>query len=247
MIRFAGRTHPGLVRENNEDNWMGDATSGLFIVSDGLGGHFAGELASQAVVRILPEMILARGPQLACLEAPRAARQLKEVVFECSNWLRKQGKNQPGLDGFGATVALALIREGRCLIAHLGDSRVFLWRAGQLQPLTTDHSMLQLLLDNGEITLEEARSHPARNIVTRCVGMEGNPIPDVKYLSMVESDRLVLCTDGLTDSISNSQLSATFQLTLSPLQTCDHLIAAGLEAGGKDNLTAVVVDYDDID
>jgi protein phosphatase len=239
-VAAAGRTDRGRVRTQNEDRWHADPLLGLFLVADGMGGRFAGALAAQKVVDRLPALVQA---SLAGVEVPsaRATERLSEVLTELSEQVRQESEGQPGLEGMGATVVLALVRQAWSLIAHLGDSRAYLLRAGCLEQLTKDHTIVQLLLEIGEISQEEAPHHPARSQVTRYVGMPGEVLPDVQTVELCPGDRLLLCSDGLTGMVDDAAILAILQKKRVPATLCRHLVLAANAAGGIDNITAVVV------
>jgi protein phosphatase len=142
----------------------------------------------------------------------------------------------------GATLALLVLRERTGFVAHMGDSRVYLFRNGRLQQLTTDHSLVSLLQSTGEITAEEARTHPARNRITRHVGMERALYPDVQSLELCDGDRLLLCTDGLNGMIDDDRIAEILNSGEDPEQACASLVDAANAAGGRDNVTALIVD-----
>ncbi len=142
----------------------------------------------------------------------------------------------------GATVALAWLRETGAHLAHLGDSRIYLFREAQLQQLTEDHSVIALLLRSGEITPEEAQTHPARGQLSRYVGMDGEVYPDVQTVQLQAGDRLLLCSDGLTNMIPNTQIAQLLQVNAEVLAACQALVHAANTAGGTDNITVLVVD-----
>ena len=241
-VKHAGLSDRGRVRESNEDNWAADPKQGLYIVSDGLGGQFAGALASKVVVESLPELIRERLADTEDLAEPHVAEQLRAILCHLSEQVYEQTHGEPGLEGMGATVVLALIRNSKALVAHMGDSRAYRLRSGQLEQLTKDHSLVQLLIDTGDISPEEAATHPARGQVTRSVGMEGEPLPEVQVTGVVPGDRLLLCTDGLTGMLPDGGIAAILKRRKGPRTTCKHLVQAALDAGGKDNITVVVVD-----
>jgi PPM family protein phosphatase len=237
-------TDVGRVREHNEDGLAVDSERGLFIVSDGMGGAQAGELASKAVVTVLPKLIR---KQLKAAEIPVDAvieRILRDAIVELGTQLYEQGSKEPGLKGMGATAVVVLIREGRAHIAHMGDSRVYLYREGALTQLTDDHSIVGILLRDGEITPEEARDHPARSQLSRYVGMPDEIHPDVQTIELLPGDRLLLCSDGLTGMIPDESIASILQSHPAPQPACDALIVAANEAGGKDNITAVLLHMD---
>lgn len=241
-IQHAGQTDRGLVRKDNEDNWTADAEFGLYIVSDGLGGHFAGALASQIVVEALPVLLRQRLRGIDDLADPRAKERVNEALCELSTKVHDETHGQPGLEGMGATVVLALARGSKALIAHMGDSRAYLLRDGQLRQLTKDHSIVQLLIDSGDITPEEALEHPARCEVTRSVGMEGDPLPAAALWELKPEDRLMLCSDGLTGMVNHEVIQSILEDEQDPASTCRRLVDAANAAGGKDNVTVLVVD-----
>ena len=143
----------------------------------------------------------------------------------------------------GATVVMALVQDDRAFIAHMGDSRAYLLRRGKLRPLTDDHSIVGILLRTGEIRPEEAEHHPARGQLSRYVGMEDEVYPDVRTVRLASGDRLLLCTDGLTGMVPDDTIMGLLAVSEEPQVACDHLVEAANAAGGKDNITAVIVDW----
>jgi protein phosphatase len=240
-ITYAGLTHQGRVRTQNEDRWTADPAQGLFIVSDGMGGQPAGALASRIVVETLPALLRTQMQGIDDLTTPEATQRLLSAIALLSEQVRCGSQGQPGLDGMGATVVLALLRGTQVLIAHMGDSRAYLVCHGCLEQLTTDHSLVQLLLDCGEITSNDAASHPAQGQLTRYIGMPGEPLPEARLLALCPGDRLLLCSDGLTGMVRDAELLALLQKRLAPRIVCQRLIAAANAAGGTDNITALVV------
>ena len=240
-VTFAGLTDVGRVREQNEDNWTADADQGLFIVSDGIGGHFAGALASRVVVETLPGLLRDRLARIKTLGGSKAKACVKAALCELSNRLYQQAHDEPGLDGMGATVVLALVRGSQALIAHMGDSRAYLYRDDLFEQLTRDHSIVQLLVDNDEICPEDAATHPAHGQITRYVGMEGESLPDVRLVKLRSGDRLLLCTDGLTGMLSDERILKLLIENAEPGSACRQLIDAGNEAGGRDNISVIVI------
>lgn len=240
-IKYAGLSDRGLVREENQDSWCATAELGLFIVSDGMGGHLGGALASKIVVEALPELIRKRMRGFKNLFDSEAKKQLEGALVELSIQVREQTINEPGLKGMGSTVVLIMIKGSRALVAHMGDSRAYLLRRGRLKQLTKDHSVVQLLIDAGEIKPSEAATHPARNQITRCVGMEGDPLPNVTRLELEPRDRLLLCTDGLTSMLSDEEIGKVLQRRITPKSACRQLVDAANERGGNDNITALIV------
>jgi PPM family protein phosphatase len=241
-LTFYGLTDTGKVRAHNEDRWLGDPGLGLFVVADGMGGQAAGALAAGIVVETLPRLLRQRIEASTVLTNPESCELLREILADLSGHLRRDSQERLGLRGMGATVVVAVIRHRQALVGHLGDSRAYLLRNEQLERLTHDHSVTQLLLDHGEITDAESLDHPARGQLTRFVGMEGEALPDVRFLELQPEDRLLLCTDGLSGMLSDEDLRAQLIQRSTPEEVCRNLVSAANEAEGKDNITAVVVD-----
>lgn len=241
-IRFAGLTDPGVVRSENQDAWTADPEQGLFIVSDGMAGVLEGGLAAQIVVKTLPPILKQRMKGIEDLAAAEAEERLLGALSELSDHVRQETQGQLGLEGTGATVILLILRGLQALIGQMGDSRVYLLRDGQFKRLTKDHSIVQLLIDSGDITPEGALTHPARGQLTRYVGMDGEPLPETRLLELRQGDRLLLCSDGLTGMLSDEELATICSAEAEPEDTCKRLIDAGNEAGGEDNMTALIVD-----
>ena len=233
----------GRVRKENQDTFIGLPEIGLFLVSDGMGGMQGGKLASEIVVTVFPKMVKAR---LKRLKAPRSRAiryWLKYDILKLSRQLRSKSVEDPGLKGMGATLVLALFHGERVHIAHMGDSRAYLLRENKLAQLTNDHSVVGILLRKGEITAEEGKEHPAKGNLTRYLGMEGEVYPDVRTLPLKKNDRFLLCTDGLTGMISDADIESILKDNLDPQEACQSLVNAANNAGGKDNITVVVVDW----
>ncbi|RLC21333.1 MAG: hypothetical protein DRH56_09625 [Deltaproteobacteria bacterium] len=242
-LRFvhAGLSDPGRVRKENQDGWTARVRDGLFIVSDGMGGAFRGGLASRIVVETLPALVAERLGNVRDLSGTAAREGLGTAISELSAHLRRETDGEPGLSGMGATVVAAVIRGRRALVGHLGDSRAYLLREGRLARLTEDHSLVRLLLSQGEITPEEAARHPARGRLTRCVGMPGAAMPGIRCPDLRPADRLLLCTDGLTSMVPDDRISALMAPPLSPAGACGRLVSAANLAGGKDNITVLII------
>lgn len=239
-LLYAGLSEVGRVRERNEDAWMADPAAGLFIVSDGMGGHLAGNVASKAVVQTLPAML---AQTLSGAESmTEAMARVNDALIQLSKDLHAHAQRWPGLAGMGATVVLALFRGREAVIAHMGDSRAYRLRDSELEQLTKDHTILQLLIDEGEITAQEAKAHPSRGQLTRAVGLPGEPLPESQTIDVRAGDCLLLCTDGLTEMLSKDEIRAIVADDLDPRAACAYLIESTIAAGGRDNITALVVE-----
>jgi protein phosphatase len=237
----AGLTYTGRVRAENQDRWFADADQGLYLVADGIGGGFGGGLAAQIIVNTLPSLLRNRMQGVMDLASPAAADKLLRSLCELSNRLRSESRGQPGLNGMGSTVVLALVDDGHALVAHLGDSRAYLWRDKTLERLTTDHTILQLLINSGDILPKGAVTHPERGRLTRYVGMESEPLPEARFVELQPGDALLLCSDGLNGMITDDEMASLIDAGGVPPVICQRLIDAANDAGGKDNITAVLI------
>lgn len=232
-LAWGSRSDVGLVRGHNEDSFLVQAP--LFAVCDGMGGHAAGEVASSIAVSTIAE------------KAPAGADDvLLGVAVEAANTAVMLGAEQGmGKPGMGCTASCCLIEEGKMAIAHVGDSRIYLLRHGSLVRVTHDHSYVEELVDSGQITADEARTHPSRSIITRALGSDPDMYADHFSLEVSNGDRVILCSDGLSSMIADSEIEALAVSSATPQQAADNLVAAALTAGGLDNVTVVVVDVVD--
>src|SRR5215472_5908828 len=225
-ITAAGCTDRGRVRSENQDRYLADPAQGLYLVTDGMGGAFAGTLAAQVVVTCLPARLAAALPAETDLTSQAVNAAVRAALVSLSEQVRQVSREQFGRAGMGATVVVAVIRKAQALIAHLGDSRAYLLHAGQLSCLTRDHSLVQLLLETGDITAEEAAQHPGRGQLTRFVGMSREVLPETRSVPFVPGDRLLLCSDGLWKPLTEEALRTALQADESPERLCWQLVAA---------------------
>ncbi len=242
-FRWGAETHAGKVREENQDSFFADPEPAMFLVSDGMGGHRGGALASGIVAEDLPVMIENALDRLRA-GTPRAIRALLErAIAEQSRQLQLEGNSESGYKDMGATIVLALLRNGRCFIANVGDSRAYRLRAGRLVQLTRDHSVVSELIEKGRIEPQEAPDHAASGQLTRYVGMEKKARSHVRSFGLKKDDRILLCTDGLTDMVNDEAIAAILKSGADPQTACKALIAAANDAGGHDNVTALIIDW----
>ena len=240
-LRWAGLSDRGRVRARNEDRWSVDVDLGLFIVSDGMGGRPAGEVASELVVATLPTLVATHFGPAPDLVAQDAPQRLCLALTEFSADLRDGSRDTPRLAGMGATAVVALVSHATALIAHVGDSRAYLWREHSLHRLTRDHSLAQALVDAGAITDQQAADHPARGQLTRYIGMVGEALPDARRVTLRPDDRLLLCSDGLTAMLDDARIQAVLHGCPDPHHACRALVGAANDAGGTDNITVLVL------
>jgi serine/threonine protein phosphatase PrpC len=221
-------TDIGRVRERNEDSFL--ANPPLFAVADGMGGHRGGAVASELALERVDEL---NGTGKASLgDMVRAANR---AVFERSMTDR-------AVTGMGTTLTAVTVDDDGVHLAHVGDSRAYLLRAGALRQLTDDHTLVNRMVQAGEITRDEADVHPHRNVVTRALGTEPDVDVDERDIPVIEGDRVVLCSDGLTGMVNEPQIQAILEATPNPQEAADRLIKAANRAGGVDNITVVVLD-----
>lgn len=233
----------GRQRSGNEDAWHADPEHGLFLVADGMGGQSSGEVASRAVAEEFPKALLAALAALPKADGPAAQEAVKSSLASFSAGLRERGRQDPRLRGMGSTVVLALFHGAGAFIAHLGDSRAYLLDKSGLQLLTRDHNLLSVLLDLKKISPDEAAGHPGRHRLTRHVGMETAAVADIRALRCKASGRLLLCSDGLFGMVPDGRIEDILRENPAPQAACRALVDAANEAGGEDNITALVVDW----
>ena len=229
-ISFGSRTDIGYVRDHNEDSLI--IIPPLFAVADGMGGHEAGEIASEITVNTLAEL------------APSHldAEGLTAAVAAANYNVMKAPRQGIGRDGMGTTLTAAMLEGERLLIAQVGDSRAYLLHKGHLQQITRDHSLMADLIEAGQITPEEARVHPNRSVITRAIGSDIHMRPDIYELNVDAGDRILLCSDGLSSMISNNAIESIMRRQSDAQHCADELVTAALENGGADNVTVVVAD-----
>ncbi len=240
-----GKTDKGLSRKNNEDNMCLDPGIGLFAVADGVGGAASGEVASRVAMEVLRDHIRRTAPRNKDLQenAGRTGglsritagiRLANKAVWDAS-------KSDSALRGMGTTVAAVMIEDSWMGVAHAGDSRVYLIRAGVMTQLTEDHSLVAEQVRAGLITKEDAEVSAMRNVITRALGQEGELDIDTSEIALMEGDRIVLCTDGLTTMVSEKSIMSTVLSHDSPGEGCNALVDLANKGGGRDNITVVLI------
>lgn len=242
-----GITDTGKVRTNNEDAMLLEEGQGLFVVADGMGGHNCGEVASSMAIGILRDTVCRPEQKVAIVGGvdhrlsiqanimASAIRLANRVIFEAA-------ASDPKWQGMGTTVASVLISEDKAVIAHVGDSRVYLLRNGEMSQLTEDHSLVAEQLRKGAITAEEAALSIHKNIITRALGHEPEVLVDISELEVRDGDFLLLCSDGLSGMLSDQEIAALIQAHSHPEPACRDLVSQANAAGGRDNITAIVVE-----
>lgn len=229
---YGSRTEIGNVREHNEDSLT--VLPPLFAVADGMGGHEAGEVASEITINTLNDL----APQSADAET------LARAVVAANLNVIKAPSQGVGREGMGTTLTAAILEKERLVIAQVGDSRAYLLHNGSLQQLTRDHSLMADMIEAGQLTEAEARVHPNRSVITRAIGSDPHMQPDLYELNVETGDRLLLCSDGICGMIEDHEIASIMRQAPSAQSCADQLVEAALAAGGFDNATAVVVDVE---
>jgi len=231
----AAVSHVGRIRSNNQDS--GYAGRRLFLVADGMGGHAGGDVASAIATTRIAEA------DADYPSAPDAAAALEGAMVAANRQLAETVADHSELTGMGTTVSALLVQGDRVVIAHIGDSRIYLLRSDELSQITTDHTFVQRLVDAGRITAEEAMVHPRRSVLMRVLGdVESSPEVDSMVLDARPGDRWMLCSDGLSGVVSFDELQEILAADAGAKQVADRLVKASLDGGAPDNVTVVVVD-----
>ncbi len=232
-FRFGQATDVGNVRQVNQDRYFGDGS--VFAVADGMGGHSGGEVASGLAVDALSDR-----------EQITALGDLVTLVHRANDRIVESARDDPSLRGMGTTISILAALddsedEKRLGIANVGDSRIYRLGEGEVFQLTEDHSLVEALVRDGRLTPEEAGSHPQRNILTRALGIDAKVLVDAWELRAVSGDRYLICSDGLFNELTDDQIFEAVGDSDDPQTTAELLIERACEAGGRDNVTAVVV------
>ena len=236
-IVAAGATDVGQVRSSNEDAYLlGDS---VFAVADGMGGHVAGEVASAAALEPIQDL-----DGRVFSDAAEAVAALRDAVTAANTRVTELAETEPSYRGMGTTLTAALVEGRRLHVAHVGDSRAYLLRDGHFSQLTDDHTLVQHLVDEGQITREEAEQHPQRSIVTRAIGVSEDIEVDSMSLDLQPADQLLLCSDGLTGVLPDDAIAEEMLNGSNESAVVDRLIDRANEAGGPDNITVLLLHYD---
>jgi protein phosphatase len=242
----AGLTDPGKIRKNNEDSYWVDAELGLLLVADGMGGHAAGEVASQMAVDVIRDQV-AQGLQTGRIpsvgERPlhlsqkgqlltAALHMANEVVYSAS-------QERPEKKGMGTTIVAVLVDNNKFVVAHVGDSRLYLFRNNSLRQLTRDHSLVAEQVAKGLLTPEQAEASEMKNVLTRALGIKPELDLDVEEHPLQPEDTILLCTDGLCRMAEDRVIEEELKRLSDPNDICHNLVALAVERGGKDNVTVV--------
>ena len=238
-LLHAARTDVGMIRSGNEDNFTVDAsaTRGIFIVADGMGGHAAGEVASEMAVRIVQREL----SPVRDLDSEDVVQMVATALKRANRAIHDRTLTETDKQGMGTTVSALLLAGTRYLIGQVGDSRVYLFRDGSLTQLTKDHSYVQEQVDAGFLTPEQARYHPYSNVITRCVGAGQDVEPDIYRGEVRPGDLFLVASDGLTGMVEDRRLAQLLGSRAEPERKVQSLISEANGRGGLDNITAILV------
>jgi serine/threonine protein phosphatase PrpC len=237
----------GLLRKLNEDSIFcaafdlkthaGTVSAALFAVADGMGGHNAGEIASDLAIRIFHTECLAG----LLAQSPAPPRYILATAFDRANSAVLEAASDRSLQGMGTTLTSAIVIGQDLYIVHIGDSRCYIINSRETIQVTRDHSTVQQLIDKGDITPEEARTHPRRNEITRVLGYSQEAVPDLLHVKLYAGDNILLCSDGLHGVLADDKIGETVMNTPDPNHACAELTAQANLAGGPDNISAIIV------
>lgn len=236
-LECAARTDIGLVRRRNEDSLWVDARRGWLLLADGMGGHSSGDLASALAVNyVLDSLLAAEGKN----GKPNYAKVLADSVVDANTAIRNAGKQSDAVHSMGATFVGALLGQGEMTYVYIGDSRLYLLRSGTLMQLSRDHTLVQEFVDAGQLTIEMAQNHPYRGLLTRGLGVHDEVEHESGICALRSGDRLLLCTDGLTDMVDEHEIARLLGMPARADEVAGSLIDAANSAGGRDNVSVIV-------
>ena len=231
-IAIGAKTDIGLVREGNEDAYL--VEDPLFAVADGMGGHLAGDVASSTAIDVISRR--------AHEKDLRDEESLRAVLREANAAIWKRSQGDSALRGMGTTCTLIVLTDSQARLGHVGDSRAYLLRDGELSQLTEDHTLVGRMVREGRLTDEEAQYHPQRSIITRALGVDSEVEVDTLTLDLAEGDRLLICSDGLTSMVGTDVIGGALADEPDPQKAADRLVQLAIESGGEDNVTVLVLD-----
>jgi serine/threonine protein phosphatase PrpC len=251
-VQWAASSHPGIRRLTNEDSYCTRPDLGLFVVADGMGGHVAGEIASRIVVQAIESYVAetvdsdstSTWPEAFDLALGVDGNRLKGAFHIANQRLAKEVAGSQDLRGMATTASALIVNGSSAALAHVGDSRIYRWRDGAIERMTVDHSWVEDQVRAGLLSANEARQHPWRNVVTRALSGGEDPEIDLQTLELSAKDRLLLCSDGLSSVVPDARIAALLTAHAEPAAACDALVAEANDAGGPDNVTALVVHID---
>ncbi len=231
------QSDPGLKRTVNEDCCLADDNHGYFLVADGMGGAAAGEIASSIFLEISKRLIISDRNR----DEGEAVSLVKEIFLSANSQILQHVIDVPEHEGMGCTAELFLLHKTGFVLGHIGDSRCYRFRAGELKQITKDHSLVQEQVEQGLISSEEAKKHRLRNVILRAVGVEPELAVDIIKGSVFPGDQLLLCTDGLSDMVDDKQISEVLAWRKTLIAKGEMLVDLAKTGGGKDNISIVLI------
>jgi PPM family protein phosphatase len=241
-MRAVFRTDKGKIRQHNEDSggiFQNQANQSLAIVADGMGGHRAGDVASEMAVRKLKEFWI---DTKKIGTAEQAENWLNVYIDHVNKILFDHSKKNPECEGMGTTIVAVILTDSFLTVAHIGDSRCYLLNSNGFSQITEDHSLVNELVRSGEITLEDAENHPRKNVLLRALGTEPSVSMDIRTMMFDEGDFLLLCSDGLTNKVSKEELIDTLKNERIVDEKATLLINLANDHGGEDNITLIIIE-----
>ena len=244
VLDVYGASDIGCVRSLNEDSFCiygfeEEQFPGFCVLSDGMGGHNAGEVASQKTVQFVAESLM----ETMAAERKELPKAMQCAVKDANERVFRMAVTNQGQQGMGATLVIAAVAQDEVYIANVGDSRAYAYRNGELMQITRDHSVVEEMLANGSITQEEARVHPQRNIITRAIGTDPIVEPDLFEYDYLAGDTLLLCSDGLSGMLENEEIKRILDENRTAKQTVSAFLEAAKKKGGQDNITAICIRF----
>ena len=239
----AGRTDVGIIRSGNEDSYFMLPEEGIFVVADGMGGHAAGEVASEMAVETISQGLQG----VVGRSDAEAAHMIRLAIHRANAEIFQRTVDEPEKRGMGTTATALVINRTRYMVGQVGDSRAYLLRDGRLTQLTKDHSYVQEQVDAGYLTPEQARTHPYSNVITRCVGANSDVVPDIYVGTLHTGDLFLLASDGLTGMLEDHELHGILNTNETPARLVDLMVGEANRKGGLDNITVLVVRIDSVE
>jgi protein phosphatase len=247
-LEIASYSDPGMVRSHNEDSIASDATRGLVVLADGMGGYNAGEVASgmatTVLVTELQHLLEEHSVHDADPDSGQSVAQklLREQIAKANTSIYQASLSQPQYAGMGTTLVVALFYDNKMTVAHIGDSRLYRLRGDEFKQITKDHSLLQEQIDSGMLTPEQARQSQNKNLVTRALGIDPSVEPEIHDYETQLGDIYLLCSDGLCDMVSDEDIGMALQTLGANLRLCaHHLVQRANDNGGRDNVSVILV------
>jgi len=240
-----GLSDIGLVRSNNEDVWTSMREHGFFALADGMGGHNAGEVAAKEAVRFvcssIEELFTASEKSWNIFDLSSFSKLSME---NANSWIHHLGKKKKDYQGMGTTLCTLLFHESSLIYGHVGDSRIYRFRSGMLDQLTSDHSLRNEMISKGKFHEKDAKNFPYKNVLTRAIGTHSDVEAEIHIAPVNPHDVYLMCTDGLTDHVDDQEISRILQKNLNPETATLTLIEQAKKRGGNDNITIVMVKID---